>query len=453
MTNYELPITNMSDRILSILGGFRCRLVVVRAVEAGAVGGTACALSAAALMGGWTLAGKSTAAAALLCALPLATGLTLAASKRLQSGLHSERLIRWFIIILLIACGLAGSACVLMGTYVYLPKNWLFLIFPTGAFISLVITLIRGAALRNVAVLVDRRSSLRERLSTALELVQSGERSPFAEAVHAQALAAADKRDFRRVGFWTAARATGGAFGLAVVAAALMLAVEPLESPSARQQRRWQGISSQAGENILKQLATVKAQTADESAITGQIRRLEKLAETLRAARPGDAKQWRGKVVELDEITKALREAVHGGEVDANTAERIGRLIDAMERIAAAIAEGMGGNEYARAGSDGESPGWAEGPQFTPPARTEASWAPLTVYNPLHTPPASTAATDAAAGVNVQIPYDRAWADARRRAAEAMDKGTVPAEYRQLVRDFFDADTQGRPGPRDTPEN
>ncbi len=431
----------MTDHILSILGGFRRRLVAVRAIEAGAVGGTACALSAASLMGGWTLAGEFTAAAALLCVLPLAAGLTLAASKRLQSGLHAERLIRWFIIILLIACGLAGAACVLTGTYVYLPKNWLFLIFPAGVFLSIVIVLVRGAALRNIAVLVDRRSSLRERLSTALELVQSGERSPFAEAVHAQALAAADKRDFRRVGFWTAARATGGAFGLAVVAAALMLAVEPLESPSARQQRRWQGISSQAGENILKQLATVKAQTADDSAIAEQIRRLEKLAETLRAARGGDAKQWRGKVVELDEITKALRDAVNSGKVDAVAAERIGRLIDAMERTAAAIAEGMGGNEYVRTGSDGESPGWAEGPQFTPPARTEASWAPLTVYNPSAATPTTTATDTAPAGINVQIPYDRAWADARRRAAEAMDKGTVPAEYRQLVRDFFDADT------------
>ncbi len=432
---------------MSILGGFRRRLVIVRAVEAGAVGGTAGALSAAAMMGGWTLAGKFALAAALLCALPLAAGMVLAITRRLRSGLHSDRLTQWFVIILLAVCGLAGLLCVLTGAYVNLSKNWLFLIFPAGAFLAFTVTLIRPAALRDVAVLVDRRADLRERLSTALELVQSDERSSFAQAVHAQALAAADKRDFRRVGFWTAARATGGALGLAVVAAVLMLAVEPLESPSAAQQRHWRSISSQAGEKILKQLAAVKAQTADDSAIAEQIHRLEKLAVALHAAEPGEAKRWRGKVVELDEITEALREVVRSGRVDASTAERIGRLIDAIERVAAGIAEGMGGGEYARAGRGWRGRGvrnHVSRPGTNVAANTAATapYAPLTVYNPLRTPPTATAATDTAtAGRNVQIPYDQAWADARRRAVEAMDKGAVPAEYRRLVRDFFDADT------------
>ncbi|MDY7009274.1 MAG: hypothetical protein SVV80_00775 [Planctomycetota bacterium] len=433
----------MSDRILSILGGFRRRLVFVLAVEAGAVGGAAGALSAAALMGGWTLAGKFPIAAILLCVLPLASGIVLTLSKRLRCSLQSERAIQWFVITLLTACGFAGLICVLTGIYINLPKNWLFLIFPAGAFISSVIILVRGAALRRVAVLVDRRRGLRERFSTALELIESGESlagQPFACAVRRQAIASADEPHYRRVSFWNRTRATGGALGLAVVAATLMLAVEPLESLSAKQQRRWDGVSIRAGENILKQLAAIKEQTADDSATTEQIHKLEKLAENLRAARPADAKQWRGKVVELDEIIAALRETVQSGKVDSGASERIGRLIEAMERVAAGITEGMISHEYAGAG-DSLSPGRAEGPQFTPPARTEAPWSPLTVYNPLYTPTTATTSTDSATtGGNIRIPYEKAWADARRRAAEAMDKGNVPAEYRQLVRDFFDTD-------------
>ena len=442
----------MTDRILSILGGFRRRLVIVRAVEASAVGGTAGALSAAALMGGWTLAGRFALAAVLLCALPLAAGMVLAVSRRLRNGLHSERLIKWFVIILLTACGFAGFLCVLTGMYVNLSKNWLFLIFPAGALLAFVITLTRGAVLRHVAVLVDRRADLRERLSTALEIIESGESEaglPFARAVHEQAIAAADEPRLGRVGFWNQTRATGGAFGLAMVAAVLMLAVEPLESPLAAQQRRWRSVSSQAGENILKQIEAMNAlATADDSAIAEQIHRLEKLADSLRAAEPADAKQWHGKVVELEEITEALREAVRSDKVDANTAERIGRLINSLERVAAGIAEGMGDNEYARAG-DGRL-GRAVADHFVervPPLfggttlHSVPAYAPLTVYNPLQTPPVTTATNDTPPDtINVQIPYDRAWADARRRAAEAMDKGTVPAEYRRLVRDFFDTD-------------
>ncbi len=440
----------MSDRILSILGGFRRRLVIVRAVEAAAVGGTAGALSAAALMGGWTLAGRFTPAAALLCALPPAAGMALMISRRLRYALHSERLIQWFVIILLTACGLAGLMCVLTGIYVNLPKNWLFLIFPAGVILAFMVVLIRGAALVQVAVLVDRRADLRERLSTALELIESGEPEadlPFAHAVREQAIAAADGPRMGQVGFWNAARATGGALGLAVVAAVLMLAAEPLESPSAARQRRWRSVSSQAGENILKQLEAIRAPEANASAVTEQIHRLEKLAETLHAAKPTDAKQWTGKVVELEEITEALRQAVRSGKVDAKTAEQIGRLINSLERVAAGISEGMSGNEYARTGDDGGRLGRAERvpPLFIPKGgttlRSVPAYAPLTVYNPSHIPPTATAATGTApAEINVQIPYDRAWADARRRAAEAMDKGTVPAEYRQLVRDFFDTD-------------
>lgn len=35
------------------------------------------------------------------------------------------------------------------------------------------------------------------------------------------------------------------------------------------------------------------------------------------------------------------------------------------------------------------------------------------------------------------VPYDRAWSDARDRAAAALVKGRVPPQYRLIVRDFF----------------
>ncbi|MCK4624913.1 MAG: hypothetical protein KAV00_06360, partial [Phycisphaerae bacterium] len=344
----------MTDRILSILGVFRRRLVLIRAVEASAIVATASGLSAATMMGAWTLAGKFTLAAALLCALPLVAGVVLTIKKRLRYGLHSEQVIQWFVIILLTACGFAGLLCVLTGAYVNLAKNWLFLIFPAGAIFAFVVVLIRGVRLQHVAVWVDKRADLRERLSTALELIESGESDSdfgFARAVHDQAIAAADEPRLGRVGFWTAARATGGALGLTTVAVVLMLVVEPLESPSAQQQRQWQNVSGRANQTLRRQLDAIKANAAsDNSAITEQIRRMEKLAGSLRAAKPADAKQWREKVFELEEIAEALREVIRSDKVDAKTAERIERLIGSLERIAAGISEGMSGGEYASTG-------------------------------------------------------------------------------------------------------
>ncbi len=396
------------------------------------------------MMGGWTLAGRFTIVAALLCALPLVAGTVLAVIKRLRYGLHSERIIQWFVIILLVACGFAGVTCVLTGEYVNLPKNWLFLIFPSGAILAAMVVLIRPAGLKRVAVLVDKRADLRERFSTALELIESGESEvdlSFARAVHDQAIAAADEPRLGRVGFWTAARATGGALGLTTVAVVLMLVVEPLESPSAQQQRRWQNVSGQAEKALRRQLDAIKANVSSGNpAIDGQIRRLEKLAGALRAGRPGDAKLWNEKVVELKEIAEVLREVLGSGKVDTKMAERIERLIGSLDRIAAGIAEGMGDGEYALAG-DGRLGRAERGPPLFIPGPDDPAYAPLTVYNPLHAPPVTTATSDTPpAEVNVQIPYDRAWADACRRADEAMDKGAVPEEYRQLIRDFFDTD-------------
>jgi len=40
-------------------------------------------------------------------------------------------------------------------------------------------------------------------------------------------------------------------------------------------------------------------------------------------------------------------------------------------------------------------------------------------------------------GETPMVPYEDAWAAARRRAAEALVGDTVPAEYRRMVREFF----------------
>lgn len=425
----------MADQIVAILNRFRRRLVLVRVAEAAGVAAAGGGLTASGLMGAWVLAGRYPLAAAGLCAAVLGAGVAVSVWRRVRTGLHPEPLVQWIVALVPAVAGAAGGGCVLAGVTAAVAKNSLAMIVPGAAALAVAAVLWRAASLASVAASVDARAGLRERLRTALETPADETDESFAVAVRAQAVQAASHPDVRAVRFWTRSRATIGAVGLALAATALMLPWEPLLSPAAAETRRWRQVGSQAGRSLEEALAAlVDPAAGGDAEIASHVGRLEQLASALQSARPVRGGAWRETALDLDRVTAALRRAVASGRLDAATAEKMTRLADALERIGAEIALKMGGEDVARA-NDGAVP-----PPPPAPTTGPAGW--TTVYDPRYATLATMPATGAAtvpmgAAPVVGQSFDAAWADAQARANRALDRGNVPAEYRQLVRDFF----------------
>jgi len=435
----------VADQVLTILSRLRRRIVALRTAEAAAFGATVAALVCVFVMAGWVLAGRYALAAAAVCAVPLLGGLAVAASRRLRGRLAAEALLRWYGAALPAGIGAAAVACTLTGAYARLPKNAIILLIPASAAVAAALTLLRRPSLRAVAASVDQTARLRERLSTAWELSEAGDDSAFSQAVRSQAEAAAGPRDLRRVSFWQRTSATVAALGLSIVAAALMLPWQPLRPPDAALEQRWQQVGGRAGASLQEQLAALEREgIADRAEIAPTIARLRELAGRLRSARPTDARQWSGQVVELEQLTRAVRRAVDSGQLEPAAARRLAELTDALDQLAAEIAEDMGGQVEYAASADSQAP--------PPPQPSSRPAVPgyATVYNPDYAALARPATTDTAPGADAdeqpaiaavrQVPFEQAWAAARRRAAEAISRRDVPAEYRQLVADFFAAE-------------
>jgi len=425
---------SLSERIVDIVARLRARLLAARAAEAAGVGAAVGGLAAALMMGARILQPVYPAPAALLAGAPLAPAAVLAASPRLRRRVGSSRLLQACVLGLLALCGAGGLALAATGALAAVGKNWLFAIAPGGAAVGAAVVLARGVSLSSAAADVDRRAALKDRLATALELCESGDESLFARQVRRQVLDARRRRAWRGMRFWNRTRATAAAATLALLAAAVMLPVEPLESSSARRQRQWVRLAPAAGRALAEGLAALGPDAASGNAAEA-LGRLEALAGALRQARPAEAEGWQGKVIELDRLAEALREAVASGRLDPATAARLRRVIDVVEKAAADLAEGMSGPSEALAAVP---PPPATAPSASPPA----GW--TGVYNPAYaevarTRPAEAAPETAPAAVPAALPFDRQWAAARRRAADALRARAVPPEYRRLVRDFFEA--------------
>ena len=425
----------MRERILAILTRQRRRLLAARAAEAAAVGGVAGGLTAAALMAARILLGRHPAGAAALCALPLIAGLIVAASRRARGALHAQPPVAWAAAAVLLGCGAGGIAAALAGLLEHVPKNWLILILPAGSLLPAVVAVASAASLGRVAMDVDRRADLGERLSTAWELLAREDDAPFAAAVQDQAIDQLARRDLKRVRFWNRTRATVGALGLAVLAAGLMLPWAPLETPEAARARRWQAVSRRAGESLTQPLAVLGGPfAAVDGKLAGQVRRLEDLARLLREGRAEHAAQWEGRVVELDTLAAALRRASQAEDTPPAVKRQLAELIEAVERASARIAAAMA-EEPPAAPARGAAE-LAEAATRPAAGGPPAAWA--TVYHPGYVSATRPPTTGPAPGlVERPVPFDEAWAAARRRAAESLRGEGVPAEYRRLVRDFF----------------
>ena len=423
----------MHERLMGILTRQRRRLTASRAAEAAAVGAIASSLTLAMILAGRILAGRLPLAAMLACGSPMLAGVALASSRRLRSALHPQPAAAYAVAGVMFVCGTGALAMAMGPGLTILPRAWLLLLIPAGAIIPAGAAMAAGASLAGVAMDVDRRAGLRERLSTAWELVSSQQDGPFAAAIEAQAVEQASGR-LGGIHFWTRTRATAGALGLAILAALLMLPWEPLESPEAARRRRWLEVSARAGQALSDSLAAAaEAVAGGQPALVGEVRRLEELAAALREGRAELAENWRGAVVDLDDLAKALAEAMEAQGVTPEARERMAALLAAVERASAEIVAAMAEDPPVKPVTDVA--------QTTRPAPVRpAAW--VSVYDPGYAssdPPSATAPSTSNGGpeTSTHLPFDEAWMVARRRAGESIRSGAVPARYRPLIRDFF----------------
>ena len=427
-------IVSMPERIASILKRCRRRLVTVRAAEAAALAAIVAAPAAAALMAARILLGQYPAAAAGLVALPMAAGGVMAAWPAGRKALGGPRM-QWALTALLLGLGAAGAAALAAGALAQAPKDAIVLIVPACSLAGAVAVAVRGTPMSHVAMGLDRKAQLAERLSTAWELRDRSGDTPFIRAVHDQAAAAIAGGRLAGVRFWTRTRATLAALALALVPAAVLLPWAPLESPAALRHGQWRQVAPQAGEAIAAEIQAALAGAATPAELAGTLERMEALARALESGDAAEAEHWEGTVIELEDLAQAIRRFLREGDADPATRQRLGRLLRVLEQAAVDIAAGMGGAGAVPRPIDPETvklPAPHEG--------SPAGWA--TVYDPLYE-----GRVDPAAGGDDpsapeappvhQAPYDRQWMLARARAARAIDDRQVPWEYRELVEEFF----------------
>jgi hypothetical protein len=291
------------------------------------------------------------------------------------------------------------------------------IILPAGAVAGAAAALSRGVSLRAAAAYLDMRAGLFERLSTAAELAESEHRdAPAARFLYGQALDAVGKSGLPGRLLWRRTRATPGVLGLVVILCAAMALLPAFEESGVVPRREPVAVSRPAAMKLVRLPANIDAAGLASLAQMPAERRAV-LADALRRAAEAETDPERA---------KAMREAA--AAVEAGDAASLEKTLEALASAGAlvpsAVADALGG------------PG-----TVGPPENLRRR---VAVYNPAYAAAlagakgpgqAEQAVTPAGQG---SVPRDDAWAEARRRAQEALAvPRRIPAEYRQLVRDFF----------------
>jgi len=288
---------------------------------------------------------------------------------------------------------------------------------------------LRGISPAQAALYHDLRFGLAERLSTAAQLSAACDDPQIADCVFAQAVAAAREADIARRGLWRRTRATAGALVLGVALCAVLALVSP--PGSAR-------VSADALDEVRDRYHVLTPQ--EKQQLVAALRRLAERVEAdpelrrmLLAAAQAAQKDDRA-----EQTMAELQEAVASAE-DAEAA-RIAREI--LQAVGLRPPDGEGGPGKSAVASKGG--GTSDPIAELAAADANSSDKPLAartlVYSPL--PPAAGDANSPSAPAAVAarpfVTYADAWTRARARAAEAVRTESVPAQYRDLVRRFFE---------------
>jgi hypothetical protein len=392
----------MRQRVLEILEAARRRLVLVRAAESAAVTASSAAVAAAMVQAAWLAPGPWLAAA--LSVLVGAAGVAAMLVPAARAALRLTRPLAMAAGAAAGAVGLAGAALAAAGAGAS-AKLLVLTAIPAGGLAAFAVVAARGLPLWAVARLMDGSLGARERLATAVELAGSpAADSPSAQTIYAQSLAVLGSPAAVNMRFWSRTPATAAALGLAVLLAVAMAVLAGGEKT---------GLLAQWAQGFEQLTPAQRAQLANQlenAARQGDDASLrEALLAAARAARENDPAAFRQFSSEADAAAEAAR-----------------------RQLTIKIDLGLGGS--------GLPPAVGSATQATgPDERTTrpAGGGTVLVYSPLYAPSGTGGAAGGPDGPIAEAPFDAAWSAARARAERSVAAGTLPPQYRQLVRDFF----------------
>jgi hypothetical protein len=436
--------------VLAVLRGAARRLLLVRAAEAAAVGAVAAGLAVTAAQAG-LLAGRAhPALGAAIALLPILAGAAVLRWPALRRAAQFDGREAWTVAAT--ACGVAviGALAVLAGRAV--PQGRLLLpvvLVPLGALAGVAGAALRGVTLGQAALYHDIRFGLAERLTTAAELAEApacGAQGPgrgsgggpdvqVARWVFGQAVAAAERAELPRRGLWRRTRATAGAIVLAASLCTVLALISPPGSARA---------SADSFDDIRDRVRMLdpreKRQLVEAlQRLAEQVDRDPALHRRLLAAAAAAAKDQ-----QLDSRLAELQNAV--ADADDAQAAAIARAILMAVGLPAGPdgGDGQGGASAAQLAGNGHavSPAPTIDPNTLDANAAEKPLPARTlVYNPAYAgiADANAPASPPGAAPALQfVSFDDAWSQARARAAEALRANTIPPEYRDIVRRFFE---------------
>jgi hypothetical protein len=387
---------------------------------------------AAPAMAAWILSGPFRHVALALAILPaVLLGLTLAwrpGRARLREAAPSA----YWPAMTAIVLSLASAAALAWGRYEHVSKNSLLAMLPAIMLTGILAALAKGAAMRRVAREVDRRASLAELMSTSLE-IDPGQ-SKFAAAVSSQAQAAAEEHHLRKMRFWSSGPRLPALLGLSVLAAVLMLPWPMLESSPQRQLRLWRQVAPAATADLQQRLLALEGKDPSDPAVRAELDRLKEMLERVEAVSIEQAGRWQEAVADLEDTARQLELAAASGKMNPALGGEVSRLVRGLREAAARIAAGMTqtGTEYLAGSRSGSEMNPLPGRQG-PSGWTTVFQSGYELYANAATQPGQTAP----AAASSRTDFDRAWLEACRKASQVQQKADLPADYRQLIRDFF----------------
>jgi len=288
---------------------------------------------------------------------------------------------------------------------------------PLAALAGAVVQALRPVKPTDAAILLDLRYNLRERLSTAAELVASPTRDDgVTEYVCSQAAAGLRRQAAAIRPPWRRTRTTAALLGLVVVLCAILSVSGNLSSSAqevavAAVAAEMRKMSPLEQDNLLARLRKARARE-------GASRLKPKLTQAVRAMEDGDA----GK---LTQLIRALMDA--GVDV---------RALFSKKMLAAAGTGAKGGTALPETH-----------PATIVPRPIAAAEAPayVHIYHPAYArllaagPKGSADSQPDTSPPNVLVPFEAAWDAARVRAENnlARSRSKIPPQYHQLIRDFF----------------
>jgi anti-sigma28 factor (negative regulator of flagellin synthesis) len=295
-------------------------------------------------------------------------------------------------------------------------------LLPAAALLAVVFVCLRPPSLRQVAVMLDLRLNLRERLSTAMELIERGPQvteAGLSEVIFAQAAGQARQAGVERMRFDSVSRPAAGALGLSVLLAVALLS---LGGKGQRFYNNADEIGAAFANMSPEQKRTLAEELANAANSAPTLLTKQDLEKASDAALRDDPQA-------MKEAVARLKEQIENGTLKVVKVESPG----AIEGHVTDVTNGAGpvantphtGNEASAAAN---SPASANSPD------TALVLMPPSVKAiPDNQAPAAGNAPDGGSYVS----FDKAWEQAVSQANQSLRDGQVPPRCRQLVRDYF----------------